>query len=55
MNPQTHIRSLSSQGAECCGSKTARAGLDSTKNFCVAQKCGLQDHASFEAARQEAP
>ena len=54
MNPHAHIRSLPPEGAECRGSKLACASLDGTKNCCVSQQCGLQDHASFEAARQEA-
>ena len=52
--PHAHIRSLPPEGAECRGSEPAFAGLDGTKNCCVSQQCGLQDHASFEAARQEA-
>ncbi len=54
MNPHAHTRSLPPEGAECRGSKPACAGLDGMKNRCVSWRCGLQDHASFEAARQEA-
>ena len=56
MNPHAHhfVYSLPREGAERRGSKPARAGLDGTKNCCVSQQCGLQDLASFEAARQEA-
>jgi hypothetical protein len=54
MNPHAHTRSLPPEGAACRGSEPACAGLDGTKNCCVSQQCGLQDHASFEAALQEA-
>lgn len=40
MSPHVHLRSLPPEVAEC---------------RCVSQQCGLQDYASFEAARQEAP
>ncbi len=52
--PHAHIRSLRPEGAECRGSEPARAGSDGTKSCCVSQQRGLQDHASFEAARREA-
>ncbi len=54
MDPHAHVRSLPPEGAECRGSKPACAGLDGTKNCRVSRQCGLQGHASFEAARQEA-
>jgi hypothetical protein len=55
MNPHAYIRSRPPEGAECHGSKPACAGLAGKKNRRVSQRCGLQDDASFEAARQEAP
>ncbi|MCY1165373.1 hypothetical protein D9M73_52790 [compost metagenome] len=55
MSPHVHKRSLPPEGAECRGSEPACAGLDGTKSCCVSQQCGLQGHASFGAARQEAP
>ena len=54
MSPHIHFRSLPPEGTEYRGSKPARAGLDGTKSCCVLQQRGLQDHASLEAARQEA-
>jgi hypothetical protein len=38
----TACNALTPEGAECCGSEPAGAGLDGTKNDCVAQSCGLQ-------------
>ncbi len=54
MDPHTHFVSLPPEGAEGRGSTPACAGVDGPKSRCVSQRRGLQGHASFEAARQEA-
>jgi hypothetical protein len=49
-----YAAALPPERVEVCGSQPAGAGSDGPKGCCVSLQRGLQGHASFGTARQEA-